>query len=161
MTERSVAGKSLIVALLVTCVACDPRRIDKLEKQNQEILSQLHRQEASQTYELEARCGEEAKRYFAENWQWDKTTAILDYANHYNRSLTKCMILVTHQTFMNANNEWQIALTLADIHERMDYGRFVENHSGTDKPFLSCSVEGNACASEADFKSRVKPYMTN
>jgi len=159
---RSNITRSLLVGIIaVTLVGCDSARIDKLEKQNQEILAQLHQQKAGQTYDLEAKCAEEAKRYFNENWRADQMTAGLLYSNHYNRSLNKCFILVRDQTFINPKEEWHRDVTLSDVHERTDYARFVESHSGTSTSLTNCEIAGTSCTSEQDFENRVKPYMTN
>jgi len=160
VNQRS-ARELLLGILAATLVGCDSGNMAKIEKQNQEILAQLRRQEQFPTYDLEAKCAEEAKHYFGEHWRPDKMTAVLNYTNHYNRSLNKCLILVREQTFMDANNEWHIAVILADVHERNEFGLFLESHASTSAQVTKCHVAESPCTSQADFEDRIKPYTTN
>jgi hypothetical protein len=152
---------NIVAIFATTLVGCDSGRIDKLEKQNQEILGQLHQQEAVRIYDLESKCAQEAQTYFSDHWRPGKLTAVLNYTNHYNRSLNKCLILVREQSFMDENNEWYLGLTLSDVHERDEFGLFVESHHATSNSLTRCSVADTSCTSQQDFESRIKPYMTN
>jgi quinol monooxygenase YgiN len=161
MKSRRVVFELLIAVFATVLLGCDSGRIEKLEKQNQEILTQLHQREAVQIYDLEAKCAQEAKAYFSEHWRPDKMTAVLNRTNHYNRSLNKCLILVREQSFMDENNEWYLGLTLADVHQGDEVGLFVESHAATTTSLTRCYVGDTSCTSQQDFESRIKSYMAN
>lgn len=150
MMKHALAGV-LILTFGGLLGGCDTRRTSASKKENQAV----------QIYDLESKCAKDAKDYFSANWRTDDTTAGLDYTNHYNRALNKCFVLVRRQTFINPKEEWNRDVTLADVHERVNYGEFLENHAGTSTRLAACAVGGASCAAEQDFETRIKPYMTD
>jgi hypothetical protein len=130
-------GQNLIRGLLVNVVlfcitlpACDSGRSEKLEKQNAEILAQLHSQQTAQLYDLKAKCAQEAKAYFTATENPAKGPST--YQNHYNKSLNKCLIWISGQSFMDQNNEWYAYEDVTDLHDGNKLlGQFLEIHSPT------------------------------
>jgi len=59
------------------------------------------------------------------------------------------------------NSEWYFGLTLADVHERDEFGLFVESHHATSNSLTRCSVAATSRTSQQDFENRIKPYITN
>lgn len=137
-------------------------RIDRLEKQNQELLAQLHRQDAAHVYDLEAKCAEEAKDLFADRWHSDATTAVLSYTSHYNRAVNKCFMQVKHMTYMDKDDHFESDESLMDVHEGRELGSFYDGHgtvAGTD--YIECKIAGSVCSSQEAFEAAVKRYMSN
>ena len=159
MTNRN-AGTFFAACLALLLVGCNSGEMDKLEKQNQEILAQLHRLEISQKFDREAKCSQAAKEYFRDNWRTEKDQAALVYSNRDNTALNKCFIYVKSMTYMNAGNEWRASQSLSDVYERTEYGSFLEVHKSGPSD-LHCEVEGKSCTSQSDFESRIVPYTTN
>src|SRR5229473_7196388 len=100
MKRQSVAGMIQVKLALATCLllaGCNhEERISKLEKQNQELQAEIKKDRAAAEYDMQAKCAKDSKLWFNENWQGDKTTLLLSYTNHYNRSLNKCFIEVEY-----------------------------------------------------------------
>jgi hypothetical protein len=113
-----------------------------------------------QNYDLETKCSVEAKAYLREEWPPSKTSELLGYTNHYNRSLTKCLIVVRNRLFVDTT-AWIVAITLSDVHERTDYAYFQEEHTGTSSRLTTCSVGDKSCNSQQDFENLIKPYISN
>ena len=83
----SLRGLCLLL-LAVSLGGCNNDRIEKLERQNQELMGELKRDRAASDYDLQAKCARDSKVWFSENWQADKTTLLLNYTDHYNKRLT-------------------------------------------------------------------------
>ena len=81
-------------AVLLIAVGCgQDEKIASLGKQNQELKAEVDKSHATADYDLQAKCSKDAKTWFNENWTRDKDTVLLNFANHYNRSLNMCFIL--------------------------------------------------------------------
>jgi hypothetical protein len=63
----------LIVGLvLIFATGCDTgERLAKLEKQNQELLAEVKKGQATADYDLQGKCSKDARAWFNENYQPD------------------------------------------------------------------------------------------
>src|ERR1019366_3368203 len=87
----------IAAAVMLAAIGCDTsERIARLEKQNQELQTELKNRNATADYDLQAKCSKDARIWFNENWSRDKDTILLDFSNHYNKSLNKCFIVVEY-----------------------------------------------------------------
>ena len=158
-------------ALLLVLTGCDEReRLSRLEKQNQDLQAELGKQRVTTDYDLQSKCSRDAKTWFNENWgTGDKNTMLLNYSNHYNKTMNKCFIIVEyHYSVGESSSLWTNDITLWDVYENVQYGTFVQNHSVTYKPevkteelLISCEVYGTKCKGIEDFNNLVRPYLNN
>lgn len=151
---------------------CDAERINKLEKENQEMKAKLERSNVALEYDLQAKCGKDARTWFNENWSRDKNTTFLDFSNHYNAKQNKCFILVEFHyasQFANAGgSSWTNDMTLTDVYENVKYADFTENHITNWKPTINtedqvieCDVQGTKCKTLDEFNNLTRPYMSD
>ena len=152
-------------------VSCESSRVDKLEKQNQEILSQLHRQEAVQDFDLQAKCAQSAKAYFAETRAEYRTIlgeeqlradilSTLNYTDHYSKSLNRCLIrIISYQTVTGKGMAF--AVDVYDVYERKLFATYFGLKDSQKGPPTVCSVNETSCNSLDDFETKLKLYMAN
>lgn len=166
--------KCLIVAFaaLVVLTACtDKERLDKLQKQNQELQAQIVKERSSVAeYDLQAKCSKDARAWFQTNWlPADKDTVLLDHTNHYNKTQNKCFAIVEYHFNTGKLASWANYMTLWDIYENSKYGEFREVHTNSivdgkfqgDDRLDSCQVAGQQCKSVEEFNNLTRPYMSN
>jgi hypothetical protein len=169
--------RKLVVLLLLMVVGCNnnAERIAQLEKQNHELQEQLKRSNATADFDLQAKCSQDSKAWFNENWAGtrnDKDTILLDFSNHYNKKLNKCFILVEYHYDSHfagkGGSSWTNDMELWDIYENSRYGSFGENHYTYSKPEPSshndvstCEVLGNKCTLHDEFNNLVRPYVND
>jgi hypothetical protein len=113
--------------------------------------------------ELQERCGKDAEKFFERTVgngpdRNDKKTGKTGYANHYNRKLNKCFILVTTMIAPKYKNESVIIFKeLWNIDETKAYGNIVAAQN--DNAPIRCTVLNDVCHSEEEWDSLVKAYM--
>jgi hypothetical protein len=160
----------VIWACAVFTVSCESSRIDKLEKQNQEILSQLHRQEAVQDLDLQAKCAQSAKTYFAETRDEYRTSlsvdklradilSTLNYTDHYSKSLNRCLIRINYQTVTGKGMAF--AVDVYDVYEHELFATYFGLLDSPKGPPTVCDVNGTSCKSPDDFETKLKLYVAN
>jgi hypothetical protein len=157
---------ALLTVLLL--VSCDNERTNKLEKQNQELLAEVKKDNAVADYDLQAKCAHDSKIWFNENWGHpEKDTLLLNYSNHYNKRLNKCFIIVEyHHSLFGlswANNE-----SVWDIYENSEYGSVIVTHMIYQNPEFreeesvgSCKVYGKDCKTLDEFDNLARPYLND
>jgi hypothetical protein len=159
-------------ALLVT-TGCDTgERLAKLEKQNQELLAEVKKGQASADFDLQGKCSKDARTWFNETWSRDKDTILLDFSNHYNKKENKCFILVEYH-YKNhfeapGGSAWTNHMTLWDVYENTKYSDFAENHYTVFKPKVSssdemilCETLSAKCKTVDEFNNFTRPYMND
>jgi hypothetical protein len=163
---------AVIWVCAVFTVSCESSRIDKLERQNQEILSQLHRQEAVQDLDLQAKCAQSARAYFAETRDEYRTSAFVDkelradilstlnYTDHYSKSLNRCLIHISYQEAVTGKG-MVFAVDVYDVYEREVFATYFGLQDSQKGPPTVCSVNGTSCNSRDDFETKLKLYMAN
>jgi hypothetical protein len=158
---------AVVAFLLVGLAGCNDDRIAKLEKQNQELLAQVKKDHSVQEYDLQAKCSKDSKAWFNENWSSDKTTLLLSYSNHYNKSMNKCFIEVEYHYTLQGSS-WVNDMQLWDVYENIKYGDISVSHLvSAAKPFSIeelvnlCEVYGKKCKTIDEFNSLVRPYLTD
>jgi hypothetical protein len=120
---------------LLTVVGCETSRIDKLEKQNQEILSHLRQRETAQDFDFRLKCSQAAKVYFVETREEyskglspkSSINEILEsivYTNHFNRSLNKCLIRIQFADTIAGHGVYT-SVYVDDVYERKNFANFV------------------------------------
>jgi hypothetical protein len=162
---------SVILAgfVLLLSSGCDDReRIDRLEKQNQELKEEVKKSQASTEYDMQAKCSRDAKAWFNENWQRDKGTTLLTHTNHYNKAQNKCYELTEWHYEVGDGPSWVGDITLWDVYENTKYGHVSVTHMIYFKPVAStnesvgaCEVFGTKCSGVEEFNTLVQPYMNN
>jgi hypothetical protein len=158
-----------LAAFLAMSGGCDIRdRMGRLEKQNEELKAEIKKSEAAADFDLQAKCGKDARVWFNQNWTRDKTTILLSYTNHYNKPLNKCFVFVEYHYKEDQNGSWTNYLTLWDMYENVKYGEAAESHTETFKPKFGitksvyiCDVLGKECKAIDEFNDLVRPYLTN
>lgn len=158
-----------LYSVILIAVGCNSDRISQLEKQNQELKTQLDRDRTVHDLDLQSKCSNDAKIWFNENWassRNEKETMLLDFSNHYNKSSNKCFIFVEYHFGHAVGASWTNNITLWDVYENSKYGDFAENHfisySGEPKDtVITCEVLDKKCTSVDQFNSLVQPYMNN
>jgi hypothetical protein len=163
---------ALVTALLALTACSDKERLDKLEKQNQELQAQILKARSSVAdYDLQAKCSKDARAWFQSNWAFggDKDTIILDHTNHYNRAQNKCFAIVEYHFNTGVRASWANYMGLWDIYENSKYGEFREAHNNTmvDGKFQAqdrvdeCYVAGQTCKSVNEFNNLTRSFMSN
>ena len=163
----------LIGWALLVATGCDTGdRLAKLEKQNQELLAEVKKGQATADYDLQAKCSKDARAWFNENYARDKDTILLDFSNHYNKKENKCFIFVeNHYNNIFAapgGNAWTNQMSVWDVYENTRYGDFAENHYTVFKPTISssdeiiiCEMLRAKCKTIDEFNNFTRPYMND
>jgi hypothetical protein len=157
--------------VLLMAMGCgQDEKIATLEKQNQELKAQVEKSHATADYDLQAKCSKDARAWFNENWASTKDAILLDFTNHYNKSLNKCFILVEYH-YSNSfagTSGWTNNMSLWDVYENSKYATFAENHTTYFKPTVHteqsvviCELLGKKCMNIGEFNDATLPYMSN
>jgi hypothetical protein len=160
------------VGLILTVVGCDvPDRVSRLEKENQETKAEMERlrtaRSATADYDLQAKCSRDSKVFFNEGWRRDKDTILLDYSNHYNKSLNKCFISVEFHYSIKGIVSWGNDISLWDVYENSKYGSFFESHyqlnanSERINTITTCEVVDKKCKTIDEYRALIQPYLNN
>jgi hypothetical protein len=148
---------------------CDTDKTAKLEKQNQELQAQLQKQQSA-NLDLQAKCSRDARVWFNEEWPREKDTILLDFTNHYNKSMNKCFILVEYHFKIDKGESWGNDMTLWDVYENTKYAHFYQSHfayivsgSGykTTDQVITCEDQEKKCRSLDEFNNAISSYMNN
>lgn len=145
------------------------KKIASLEKQNQELKAEVDKSHAMADYDLQAKCSKDAKAWFNENWAREKNTELLQFTNHYNRSMNKCFILVEyHYSLADGGDSWNSSMSLWDIYENARYATFGEDHFIYFKPtprtedrVITCELSDTKCKTGNEFNNLVRPYLAD
>ena len=156
------------IALCLVLAGCNyDDRLSKLEKQNQDLQAEIKKDRAAAEYDMQAKCAKDSRIWFNTNWQSDKTTILLTYTNHYNRSLNKCFITVEYH-YKTVGQSWVNDMMVWDIYENEKYGNVSVYHMIDLKPEFhasetvsGCEVYGKTCKTVDEFNSLVSSYMSN
>ncbi|SRR6266700_3724782 len=166
MRVRFLAAAAMI--LVVGCDRGQDQRIANLEKANQELKAEVEKNRNTADYDLQAKCSKDAKARFKENWATDKDTILLDFTNHYNRSMNKCFILVEYHYDVGKDGTWTNDMTVWDVYENSKYGNFAENHYISFKPkvetrdeVITCEFGSAKCKTIQEFNGLAGQYMNN
>jgi len=118
-------------------------------------------------YELQERCGQQATRYFEEQYGNDsygneKGIVMYNYAYHYSKKLNKCFILRTVIYIPKDKETLEILggsldKELRDVNDNNVYA-MVSKFDKVNKP-EKCIVKGEKCNSIIEWDTLVKPYM--
>ena len=156
----------LLLALLVPLTSCYTDRIVALEKQNKELAAKLDQQQRVADLDLQEKCSSASLQYFKRNWSLNPkdsaTTRILDYRNHYNRSLEKCFILVDWSYDIDKRvGSWSSRVSLYDVFENRQYGEAWEGYGIPGHPVnkVACEVDGEKCNDRLEFDQKIKHYL--
>lgn len=154
---------ALGVVLLVVMGCGQDEKIANLEKQNEELKAEAEKSHTTADYDLQAKCSKDAKTWFNENWSRDKDTELLDFTNHYNKSMNKCFILVEYNyTLGDGSARWVNDMTLWDVYENAKYASFDETHmmtARTDDRVITCELSDKKCKTGEEFNDLVRPYL--
>jgi hypothetical protein len=167
--------KWLGIGLMLCCAliaGCDADRIAKLEKENADLKTKVEKQNAATAYDLQAKCGKDSRTWFNLNWSRDKTTALLDFTNHYSAKLNKCFILVEYHDnsglAYHGGYSWTNYMSLWDVYENMKYADFSENHYTYLKPkpsagdeVITCEVAQQKCKTLDEFRNLTSQYLSD
>ncbi|HEY1757971.1 MAG TPA: hypothetical protein VGG72_21555 [Bryobacteraceae bacterium] len=165
-------GLILASALIFSTLGCDiNQRLDRLEKDNQDLKSQIQKDQTVRDYDLQAKCSKDARLWFNENWQRDKNTIYLEFTNHYDKRFNTCMIEVEFHFNMPDSPQqhwWVNDMSVWNIYENLKLADFSEDHI-TDPTFTTaprnevtaCESGGNKCTSLDQFNSMSNSYLSN
>ncbi len=158
----------VILLMVMGCGSRDDEKIANLEKQNQDLKAEVEKNHATADYDFQAKCSKDAKTWFNENWSRDKDTELLDFTNHYNKSLNKCFILVEYHHSLGLGDSWVNDITLWDVYENAKYASFAEDHiiyikptASTQDRVVTCELADKKCKTAGEFNDLVRPYMNN
>jgi hypothetical protein len=175
MTQLSAERwmKAGLLTLCVLVVGCSADRIAKLEKENADLkakVEKVEKQNVAADYDLQAKCGNEARVWFSQNWERDKDTITLNYENHYSAARNRCFIIVEwHYNSHFAGpggTSWTSNIDVMDVNQNSKDAHYVENHYIYTKPKISssdevitCEVMGNTCKTADEFNNLAAQYM--
>ncbi len=151
-------------------IGCDTeKRISRLERQTEELKAEVGKNRTVADYDLQAKCSQDAKVWFSENYSNDNKTLLLNHTNHYNKSLNKCFVAVeNHYSLWGnlANGAWVKSATIWDVYENSKYGELAENHMISNSTefkalLLVCEVLDKKCSTAEEFNALVRPYFNN
>lgn len=162
---------SICLALLFA-TGCDTDRINKLEKENQEMKAKLEKNSAAVDLDLQAKCSKDARTWFNENWSRDKETVLLEFSNHYNAKQNKCFVFVEYHSNAHPTNgdlsSWSNYMTIYDVYENVKYAEFLQNHIvhgkpdfKLEEPVLTCDMGGKQCTTIDEYNNFQRPYMND
>ena len=124
------------------------------------------KEQSKEKYGLQEKCGKRYEEYFNKEYGngiingEDGERLISNYADHYNKKLNKCFILITSIEFIrNMENKIQnIRIkTLFDLNENKEYGSLIQ-FKNNNKP-NNCRILEKYCNSEKEWDLLVKSYM--
>ncbi len=138
------------------------------QKQIRTFQEKLTKDTNAAQYDLQEKCANQAQRDFQSSGykQASATQAgeTVDFSNHYNSELKKCLILVEGVNFKQG--DFWTHKTLSDANERKIYGSYLWSFvkGKEDNPPLECSVvmpsrEVRKCTSSEEFDSLIESYM--
>jgi hypothetical protein len=144
-------------------------RISNLEKQNQDLRTEVKRSSAVADFDLAEKCSRDARAWFNTEWSRDKATMLLDFTNHYNKARNKCFITIEWHYRLNPNGEsWVNDIMLYDVYENEKLGSISVNHLVSLRPEYSftenvygCEVWGQKCKTLDEFNKLTTPYMSD
>jgi len=169
--------RTLLPGLLMFILAiygCDSDRLklatdnQRLEKENQELKSEVAKSRSVADYDLQAKCSKDARSWFNEKWGRDKDTILLDYTNHYHKGLNRCFILVEYHYAYGGNGSWVNDMIAWDVYENSKFANFSElttvylkptYHS--EKSISTCEVWDKKCKTIDEFNDLVRAYLSN
>jgi hypothetical protein len=161
----------VVVMLAFAMLGCDiEHRTGRLEKQVEELKTEVGKIKAASDLELQAKCSRDAEVWFDKHWsQNDKDTVLLVQRNHYNKSLNKCFVFVQyHYRTTGGNDSWVNDMSLWNLYENVQLGTYTANHTHSRKPtyevtdeLITCVCEGQKCDSIENFNAMVNPYLDN
>lgn len=146
--------------LVLVLTACNRDRVGK--NQSSEVSKEAG------GYDLQAKCARDSEAWFNEHWnQNDLHTLSLSYTQHYNKSLSKCFVIVKRRYSTNkliTFSNW----SLWEIYENVQHAnstRMVEQHpqpaAHHEESLVACEVFGKRCKTSEEFDSLVHAYMND
>jgi hypothetical protein len=116
-------------------------------------------------YDLEERCGKQAREIFYKDWQgntFNKTEDGLmraDFESHYNPAMNKCFYLLTvsyYITKAKPNPGNMTTFILLDVNENREIGELLRFQ---DNRIAWCYVGQTNCESAEQWDTLIRPYM--
>jgi hypothetical protein len=164
MKSLRVLFFSFLSASMLMATGCDTDRISKLEKENQELKEKLSAKDTAQIYEMQAKCGKDAKEWFRDNYSQDKDYLSQLYIDHYNKKLNVCFIRTADQLKIFDNStSWHTSIW--NVYENSLYADLEENHDSNnkDKPDTVdiCDVQGKKCSNRSQFDQMTSSLMND
>lgn len=162
----------LLGLTVIALTGCDTERLNKLEKENTDLKAKINKTDVARDFDLQAKCGKDARIWFNENWSRDKDTILLDFTDHYNAKQNKCFILVEYhynsKLADTRGTSWTNDMVLYDVYENAKYGEFGENHYTYFKPeirngdeVIICEMLEQKCKIMDEFKKLLGPYLND
>lgn len=171
----NIEMRIILSVLLLCAIGCDSGKVAELEKQNAELKAEVDKRQKTDNFELQGRCAKDARDWFNGNYiatSREKDTQFLDFTDHYNAKLNKCLIVVEYHYnshLVGARGEsWTNDMTLFDVYENYKAATFSENHyiywkptPSTNQEVTTCEVEGTNCKTLDEFDNLLRRYMTD
>src|ERR1022692_1189598 len=157
---KTVAATGLVVLIVGGFLY---QRIVVLEKRVGELGTEVKK---AGSLDAQARCATRAKAFLNETLMPsdDKLgLSLVDYTNHYNKSLGKCFIVI-RRTFSRTTLSLQesppnsLSIDMYDVFENREVGRLLQfTHSQPDKQeIVECYLNDDSCQSLKEFENRLK-----
>ena len=116
----------------------------------------------SQSLDEQAMCAEQAKKAFQEYSDGDKfaseamgmTRVMIDYKNHYNTKIKKCLIYISRTRASASKRE--LSIFLFDANEKREYAAWVSGGCVLPPRYPS----KRNCTSREEFDALVEEYLT-
>ncbi len=157
----------IILATLLFFIATPVLAADTETKQNKMV-------SAKEVYELSERCAKLAAENFKQRYGEDAyqslsglaaltvardgSTSATIYTNHFNKNLNTCFMLITTDAVSKDEKTKIITKSLVDIMENdNEIATLIFKYDPLQ--VVICTVKEQACISQSDWDSLVKPYM--
>ena len=153
----------LLLPILLIAAACDSSQVAQVQRENADLKSQASQQ---QQFDLSAKCADQAATFYKDFTKDQTGSQSFSYTNHWNKSASRCFILVTGANV--TTDKWYSSEDLFDAIEGKSYGSFSIQLTTDAKPlFCEMNPSGNIsgmpqiCHSQEEFDNFVTPYMNN
>jgi hypothetical protein len=101
------------------------------------------------------KCGKQAVETFKKTWGEPvyngNQKATINHESHYSLRLNKCFYLQTQIYYVTESDKIK-DMTFYDLHENREIGTYSNG-------IALCSVQGQQCTSEQEWRALIKPFM--
>jgi len=163
----------LFVFVMVIFVGCYDERISKLEKQNQELQSDMNKMKTTilADYDLQTKCSRDARDFFFGGFYTRSAsetaqTIVQNYTTHYYKVENICYMLVLDyyrfkgQSWVSEESLWGVNQGVQHAFLRVNHiVRLTPTTHNVNDSVVECEVFNQECKTVDEFNDLVRPYM--